>query len=178
MYDDVVLFEDFIHDHGVVRMSVKTRTMPRCWYVLLRYWLRVDGVVMKVIDTRYFHKFGERSVYRERTQHCATFASLQERGLSTDPSVYSDADAALPVLELSSGKPIPSVTMHGTNSTCTCTHVLGYLIGIRIMPIYARGGQSTPIPLRSKSRLESCSVCTPPLQLVRQRRVYARVALS
>ena len=48
MYDDVVLFEDFIHDHGVVRMSVKTRTMPRCWYVLLRYWLRVDGVVMKV----------------------------------------------------------------------------------------------------------------------------------
>lgn len=103
MYDDVVLFEDFIHDHGVVRMSVKTRTMPQCWYVLLRYWLRVDGVVMKVFDTRYFHKFGERSVYRERTQHVATFTSLQERGLSTDPSVYSDADAALPVLELSSG---------------------------------------------------------------------------
>lgn len=48
MYDDVVLFEDFIHDHGVVRISVKTRIMPRCWYVLLRYWLRVDGVVMKV----------------------------------------------------------------------------------------------------------------------------------
>lgn len=53
MYDDVVLFEDFIHDHGVVRMSVKTRVMPRCWYVLLRYWLRVDGVAMKVcrLDT-------------------------------------------------------------------------------------------------------------------------------
>lgn len=50
MYDDVVLFEDFIHDHGVVRMSVRTRVMPRCWYVLLRYWLRVDGVVMKVCD--------------------------------------------------------------------------------------------------------------------------------
>lgn len=50
MYDDVVLFEDFIHDHGVVRMSVKTRIMPRCWYVLLRYWLRVDGVVMKVCE--------------------------------------------------------------------------------------------------------------------------------
>lgn len=48
MYDDVVLFEDFIHDHGVVRMNVKTRIMPRCWYVLLRFWLRVDGVVMKV----------------------------------------------------------------------------------------------------------------------------------
>lgn len=48
MYDEVVLFEDFIHDHGVVRISVKARVMPRCWYALLRYWLRVDGVVMKV----------------------------------------------------------------------------------------------------------------------------------
>lgn len=48
MYDEVVLFEDFIHDHGIVRISVKTRIMPQCWFVLLRYWLRVDGVVMKV----------------------------------------------------------------------------------------------------------------------------------
>ncbi|CAM9796954.1 unnamed protein product [Pylaiella littoralis] len=103
MYDDVVLYEDFIHDHGEVRMSVKTRIMPRCWYVLLRYWLRVDGVVMKVFDTRCFHKFGESNVFRERTQHSATFASLEQRGLSTDSSVYSNADSALPVLKLSSG---------------------------------------------------------------------------
>lgn len=48
LYDDVVLFEDFIHDHGVVRLSVKTRIMPECWFVLLRYWLRVDNVSMKV----------------------------------------------------------------------------------------------------------------------------------
>lgn len=50
MYDDVVLFEDFIHDHGVVRLSVKTRIMPQCWFVLLRYWLRVDNVIMKVCN--------------------------------------------------------------------------------------------------------------------------------
>ncbi|CAM9494466.1 unnamed protein product, partial [Hapterophycus canaliculatus] len=105
MYDDVVLFEDFIHDHGVVRMSVRTRVMPRCWYVLLRYWLRVDGVVMKVFDTRCFHKFGEQSVFRERTQHCVTFSTLEQRGLSIDPSAYSNAESALPVLELSSGEP-------------------------------------------------------------------------
>ena len=63
MYDDVVLFEDFIHDHGVVRMSVKTRIMPRCWYVLLRYWLRVDGVAMKVNEqTRHLDYCEERFV--------------------------------------------------------------------------------------------------------------------
>eukprot|EP00903_Cladosiphon_okamuranus_P019903 g18293.t2 len=103
MYDDVVLFEDFIHDHGVVRMSVKTRIMPRCWYVLLRYWLRVDGVVMKVFDTRCFHKFGENAVFRERTQHSITFAELQNCGASTDPSAYPTAEAALPALKLASG---------------------------------------------------------------------------
>lgn len=55
LYDEIVLFEDFIHDHGVVRMSVKTRVMPQCWFVLLRYWLRVDGVVMKVCTCRLKH---------------------------------------------------------------------------------------------------------------------------
>lgn len=54
MYDDVVLFEDFIHDHGFVRLNVRTRVMPQCWFVLLRYWLRVDNVVMKV-GTYYFN---------------------------------------------------------------------------------------------------------------------------
>ncbi|CAM9474528.1 unnamed protein product [Ectocarpus sp. 4 AP-2014] len=103
MYDDVVLFEDFIHDHGVVRLSVKTRVMPGFWFVLLRYWLRVDGVVMKVFDTRCFHKFGELSVFRERTQHSVSFTSLEQRGLSTDPSAYPNAESALPVLDLLSG---------------------------------------------------------------------------
>lgn len=58
MYDEVVLFEDFIHDHGIVRISVKTRTMPQCWFVLLRYWLRVDRVVMKVCFVFCVSRFG------------------------------------------------------------------------------------------------------------------------
>lgn len=58
----------------------------------------------KVFDTRCFHKFGEQSVFRERTQHSVTFAALERRGLSIDPSTYFDAESALPVLELSSGE--------------------------------------------------------------------------
>ena len=26
--------------------------MPRCWFVLLRFWLRVDGVLMRLRETR------------------------------------------------------------------------------------------------------------------------------
>ncbi|CAN0089888.1 unnamed protein product [Ectocarpus fasciculatus] len=119
MYDDVVLFEDFIHDHGVVRMSVKTRVMPGFWFVLLRYWLRVDGVVMKVFDTRCFHKFGDLSVFRERTQHSVSFTSLEQRGLSTDPSAYPNAESALPVLEMSSGAHIQRAFLATSLATCT-----------------------------------------------------------
>lgn len=59
--------------------------------------------IRKVFDTRCFHKFGEQVVHRERTQRIVTFASLHERGLPTDPSVYLDAEAALPVLDLTAG---------------------------------------------------------------------------
>jgi type 2A phosphatase activator TIP41 len=47
-FDEVTLLEDFIHDAGEVRLSAKVRVMPTCWYVLLRYWLRVDGITVKV----------------------------------------------------------------------------------------------------------------------------------
>jgi type 2A phosphatase activator TIP41 len=48
-FDETVLYEDFIHDHGIVQLSVKVRVMPQCWFVLLRFWLRLDGVMLKVM---------------------------------------------------------------------------------------------------------------------------------
>lgn len=34
--------------------SVKVRLMPRCWLVLLRFYLRVDKVAVRLRETRYF----------------------------------------------------------------------------------------------------------------------------
>eukprot|EP00955_Chlamydomonas_euryale_P111323 366055-Chlamydomonas_euryale.AAC.20 len=31
---------------GVTQMSVKLRVMPKCWLVLLRLWMRVDGLMV------------------------------------------------------------------------------------------------------------------------------------
>ncbi|CAM9747692.1 unnamed protein product [Discosporangium mesarthrocarpum] len=115
-YDEVPLYEDFIHDHGIVRLSVKIRVMPQCWYVLLRYWLRVDGVVMKVYDTRVFHVLGHPHVFREHTRQSVTFKALGERGLSTSASFYSDAHIALPFMEPVSGHPNP---VHEMALLCT-----------------------------------------------------------
>jgi hypothetical protein len=37
-------------------LSLKVRVMPRCWYVLMRFWLRVDGVLIRLRETRFFCK--------------------------------------------------------------------------------------------------------------------------
>ncbi|CAI7846133.1 unnamed protein product [Closterium sp. NIES-54] len=31
--------------------------MPTCWFILLRFWLRVDGALMRVRDSRFFCPF-------------------------------------------------------------------------------------------------------------------------
>jgi type 2A phosphatase activator TIP41 len=35
------LYEDELADNGLAAMSVKCRVMPSCFFVLLRYWLRI-----------------------------------------------------------------------------------------------------------------------------------------
>ena len=37
------------------RDIAQVRVMPRCWFVLLRYWLRLDGVLMRLREVRGFH---------------------------------------------------------------------------------------------------------------------------
>eukprot|EP00668_Euglena_longa_P015380 GGOE01019455.1.p1 GENE.GGOE01019455.1~~GGOE01019455.1.p1 ORF type:complete len:289 (+),score=74.68 GGOE01019455.1:73-867(+) len=63
--DSVVLYEDELHDCGVSRCLVRYRVMPNCFFILLRHWLRVDAVVSRIRDTRFFHEFGTDWVIRE-----------------------------------------------------------------------------------------------------------------
>ena len=32
----------------------QVRVMPKCWFVLLRMWLRVDGVMVRLREARFF----------------------------------------------------------------------------------------------------------------------------
>ncbi|CEO98430.1 unnamed protein product (mitochondrion) [Plasmodiophora brassicae] len=99
-YDDVVLFEDELHDHGVSVLSVRVRVMPQCFLVLMRHWLRIDGVMMRVQDTRVFHDIGKPVICREVKLSEATFHDLQSRGHAGHAAQYPNADAALPYLAL------------------------------------------------------------------------------
>ena len=64
-YDEVLLYEDELGDNGTGIISVKVRVMSSCFLVLQRFFLRVDGVLIRFIDTRVFHEFGSNGIIRE-----------------------------------------------------------------------------------------------------------------
>ncbi|XVF01347.1 hypothetical protein REPUB_Repub04eG0080100 [Reevesia pubescens] len=78
-YDEVVLYEDELADNGVSLLTVKVRVMPSSWFLLLRFWLRVDGVLMRLRDTRMHCVFDESAnpvILRERCWREGTFQVL------------------------------------------------------------------------------------------------------
>ncbi|KAJ4716200.1 TIP41-like protein [Melia azedarach] len=92
-YDEVVLYEDELADNGVSLLTVKVRVMPSCWFLLLRFWLRVDGVLMRLRDTRMHCVFSDSAnpvILRESCWKEATFQSLAATGYPTDSAAYSD----------------------------------------------------------------------------------------
>ncbi|VVB10393.1 unnamed protein product [Arabis nemorensis] len=104
-YDEVVLYEDELADNGVSLLTVKVRVMPSSWFLLLRFWLRVDGVLMRLRETRMHYVFGKGetpTVLRESCWREATFQSLSAKGYPVDLAVYSDPSTIsqrLPVIK-------------------------------------------------------------------------------
>ncbi|KAJ1788906.1 Tap42 interacting protein [Coemansia sp. RSA 2399] len=64
-YDENILYEDDLGDNGTSQLSYKIRVMPSGFFVLQRFFLRVDGVLFRIYDTRIYHEFGSSSVQRE-----------------------------------------------------------------------------------------------------------------
>lgn len=62
--------------------------MPKCWYVLLRFFLRVDKVLMKLRETRIFCPFTDDTtvgpIIREVKYSEGTFEELSKAGAPSD----------------------------------------------------------------------------------------------
>lgn len=76
-FDEIVLFEDELADNGSAQLTVKLRVMPTCMFVLMRFFLRVDGVVCRIYDTRLYHQFGSTFLIREYTEKEAPYDELK-----------------------------------------------------------------------------------------------------
>ncbi|KAH1026510.1 hypothetical protein HUJ05_000171 [Dendroctonus ponderosae] len=66
-YHEMMLYEDELHDNGISSCTIKIRVMPSSFFILLRFFLRVDGVMVRVNDTRVFHDFTKNFIIREYT---------------------------------------------------------------------------------------------------------------
>jgi type 2A phosphatase activator TIP41 len=65
------LFECDLEDCGYTMAQARFRVMPDSWFVLVRYYLRVDNVVVRIFDTRMYHEFGTNFILREfKHQEC------------------------------------------------------------------------------------------------------------
>jgi TIP41-like family len=73
--------------------------MHGCFFILARYFLRVDGVLLRIHDTRYYHAFGTGVVIRERTTREDTYERLKEK---LPVAKYRDSDAVSEHLPVSS----------------------------------------------------------------------------
>lgn len=76
-YDDVTLYEDELADHGTAQYSVKVRVMPNSMFVLARYYLRIDGVLARINDTRVYHELHKRYALREYTNREAKLEGME-----------------------------------------------------------------------------------------------------
>ncbi|KAG1667373.1 hypothetical protein FOA52_001433 [Chlamydomonas sp. UWO 241] len=97
-YDEVVLYESDLDDNGVSQMTVKLRVMPKCWLVLARLWMRVDGLMVRLRESRLFCRHdtpaGALTVLRETRHAEGTFETLRAAGAPDSGPAYADADAA------------------------------------------------------------------------------------
>ena len=67
-YLETLLYQDDLEDCGeVISGDIKIRVMPACWYILYRVFVRVDGLVVKLRDTRLFHKFHTNEIHVDIT---------------------------------------------------------------------------------------------------------------
>lgn len=98
-YHDLTLFEDELHDNGISSCSVKIvsmaaafkavfgftlwvfvslqRVMPSGFFVLLRYFLRVDNVMLKMNDTRLHYEIENDFILKEYTAREAKYDELK-----------------------------------------------------------------------------------------------------
>jgi type 2A phosphatase activator TIP41 len=67
-YDEVELFEDELDDNGCSHLSVKLRIMPSGFFVLQRFYLRVDNTLIRVYDTRLYFEAEKNYLIREYSE--------------------------------------------------------------------------------------------------------------
>lgn len=85
-FDEIILYEDDMHDNGQCQYNIKIRVMPSCAYVLARLYVLVDNVIVRTRETRLLVDFFgiQPHIYRDITWRECTWEDLAAHNLPTD----------------------------------------------------------------------------------------------
>ena len=81
-YYQVEFFEDELSDNGISEGKIRFRIMDDCFYGLMRSYLRVDNVLIRNIDTRIYHGFGDDYIIRNISVKEMSYDKLIKMGFS------------------------------------------------------------------------------------------------
>uniref|UniRef100_A0A7S0T6T7 TIP41-like protein n=1 Tax=Erythrolobus madagascarensis TaxID=708628 RepID=A0A7S0T6T7_9RHOD len=105
-YGESMLYEDELDDHGASTCSARIRVMPTFMLVLLRFFLRIDGVLVRIHDTRFYHDFRSRVLVQHIQHREAKHEAYRALRSSAPQSAFGSPD------QLSLHLPVVSESLH------------------------------------------------------------------
>jgi type 2A phosphatase activator TIP41 len=78
-FDEVDLYEDELADNGIAVLKIKVRVMPQRLLLLGRFFLRLDGVLVRIRDTRIYIEHATNEVIRQYTAKEEKYEMVQEK---------------------------------------------------------------------------------------------------
>ena len=84
-FDEVTLYESELDDNGVSVLSAKVRVHERRMLLLCRLFMRLDGVALRVRDTRIYVDFDAEEITREYTAREGSFEDTKRVSKSNPP---------------------------------------------------------------------------------------------
>merc|ERR1711972_1194383 len=64
-HEDIILYEDELDDNGQAQLRLRFRLMKDCFFILLRFYLRLDNVLVRLVETRLYCYGGEKRIIKE-----------------------------------------------------------------------------------------------------------------
>lgn len=83
-YWETHLYDDELNDNGLSQGTFRLRVMKDCWFGLLRSYLRIDNVLVRIVDTRIFYEFGKNYIIRNFSVKENSYIEIKSKGFNTN----------------------------------------------------------------------------------------------